>query len=265
MEYLLRAQKSIRRKLLRAPRLYLALDYDGTLTRIVNDPEHALLPKRTKELLQSIAAKNRCFLIIVSGRRVVDLIKLVDIDRAYYVGNHGLEIRGPGYRFVGHNGAKKLSHCLPELSRKLNQRLFATGAVLENKGLTLSVHYRNVRRSSIPVVLSTVRQILQDYDMFGAIFDKKVIDIRPNLAWNKGSALEVLRQHLGRYPMVYIGDDRTDEDAFVKLKDALTVLVSCRPRSSGASYYLKSTRDVAVFLRLFNSWIQETYGRFDRS
>jgi len=256
MEYLFRARESIRAKVLGAPRLYLALDYDGTLTRIVTDRRRALLPKRTRELLRTLASSTRCLLTIVSGRRLPDLMKLVDIDRAYYMGNHGLEIRGPGFRFV-HTGAKRLSHYLPELSRQLNERLCGTGAFVENKGLTLSVHYRNARQREVPKILSTIRLVLRDDEMFEANYDKKVVDVRPSLSWNKGSALEVLMQHLGRYPVIYIGDDRTDEDAFMKFRDAITVIVSPRPKASAAHYYLKSTGDVARFLKLSNSWLQE--------
>ncbi len=232
------------------------MDYDGTLTRIINDPGRALLQKRTRELLCTLASNARCLLTIVSGRRLSDLIELVDIDRAYYIGNHGFEIRGPGFRFV-HPGATRLSHHLSKLSREINERLFGTGAFVEDKGLTLSVHYRSARHRDVPKILSTVKLVVQDYEMFETIHDREVVDVRPSLSWNKGSALELLMQHLGRYPVIYIGDDRTDEDAFMKLGNALTILVSQRPRVSAAHYYLRSTRDVGRFLRLTDSWLQE--------
>ena len=183
-------------------------------------------------------------------------MKLVNLDRVYYVGNHGLEIRGPGFRFV-HTGAKRLSHYLPELLRQISERLCGTGAFVENKSLTLSVHYRNAQQRDVPKILSTIRLVLRDEERFEAIYDKKVVDVRPSLSWNKGSALEVLMQRLGRYPVICIGDDRTDEDAFMKLRNAITIIVSRRPKASAAHYYLKSIGDVARFLRLSNSWLQE--------
>jgi len=101
---------------------------------------------------------------------------------------------------------------------------------------------------------------LRDEKRFEVIYDKKVIDVRPNLSWNKGTALEVLMSRLGRYPVIYIGDDRTDEDAFMKLRNATTVVVSRRPQASAAHYYLKSIGDVTRFLQLFNSWLQQHCG-----
>ena len=256
MEYLFNAEKLIQVKLMRAPRLHVALDYDGTLTPIVTDPRRALLPQRTREMLQTLASNTHCLLTIVSGRCLSDLVKFVDVNRAYYVGNHGLEIRGPRFKFV-HAEAKEISHHLPELSRAFNKRLAGTGASVEDKGLTLSVHYRNARQRSISKILSTIRRVLRDYKRLEAVHGKKVVDVRPRVSWNKGMALEFLMQHLGRYPDVYVGDDRTDEYAFMRLKNAVTILVSPRPKVSAARYYLRSTGDVARFLRLINSWLQE--------
>lgn len=61
---------------------------------------------------------------------------------------------------------------------------------------------------------------------------------------------QVLMQHLGPYPIIFVGDDRTDEDAFMKLKNTFAIALSRKPGESAASYYLKSTSDVARFLRL---------------
>lgn len=258
MEYAFKVQNSIRAKVRRAQRQYLALDYDGTLTRIVSDPERAFLPKRTRELLRKLAANTRCVLVIASGRRLKDLIRLVDVDRAYYVGNYGLELKGPGVRFV-HSGAKKFSRHVRKLSRQLNQGLLGTGAFVENKHLTISVHYRKARQSIVPRILATIKLVLQDYDLFEVNYGKKVVDIKPKVSWNKENALEMLMKRLGRHPLLYIGDDRADEEAFVKLRSALTVRVTRRPKASIAQYYLKSPGEVATFLKLFNSWLQEPY------
>jgi len=259
MQYLLRAPESIRETITSSPRIYLALDYDGTLARLVPDRGRAFLPRATEELLRRLASNTRCVLTIVSGRRLSDITTLVGIEGAYYVGNHGLEIQGPRLRFV-HAGAKAFSRYLPDITRELNEQLRGTRASVENRGLTLGVHYRKVRHRDMPTFFSTVKHVLQDYEMFETIYDKNVVDVRPNLSWDKGSALEVLIQRLGQYPMVYIGDDRTDEDAFRKLRNAITILVSQKPKISAAHYYLRGTRDVVAFLRLLNSWLETQRG-----
>jgi trehalose-phosphatase len=146
---------------------------------------------------------------------------------------------------------------LPKLRLRLNQQLVGTGALVENKGLTISVHYRNAQPKLTSTILSKVRLVLEDYDMFEASYGKKVIDVRPRLTWNKGTAVQLLMQHEGLYPIIYVGDDYTDEDAFVELNDAIKILVSRHPETSNATYYLKSPLDVARFLRLINLWLQE--------
>lgn len=191
MEYLFRAEELIRVKVLRTPRVHVALDYDGTLTPIVRNPRNALLPQRTRELLQTLASNTHCLLTIVSGRSLSDLVKFVDINRAYYVGNHGLEIHGPGFKFV-HAKAREISRHLPELSREFSKRLVGTGAFVEDKGLTLSVHYRNASQRRVSKILSTIRQVLLDYRLLEAVHGKKVVDVRPRVSWNKGSALNYL-------------------------------------------------------------------------
>jgi trehalose-phosphatase len=84
----------------RAPHLLLGLDYDGTLTPIVEDPSRALLKAPTRHLLESMARRNDMDIAIISGRALGDLQKLVSVPNVIYAGNHGMEIRGPAFSFV---------------------------------------------------------------------------------------------------------------------------------------------------------------------
>jgi trehalose 6-phosphate phosphatase len=92
--------------------------------------------------------------------------------------------------------------------------------------------------------------------MFEAIQGKKIIDIRPRISWTKGHAVELITKHHQEYPIIYIGDDCTDEDAFRILRNAITILVSKRRIPSAAQYYLKNVGEVVSFLRDLNSWLQ---------
>jgi trehalose-phosphatase len=82
-----------------------------------------------------------------------------------------------------------------------------------------------------------------------------VLEIRPNIDWDKGKAVEWVLASIAsdipaRYLPVYIGDDRTDEDAFrILRRRGLTVLVSSEKMVSDAEYVLNNVKEVKIFLK----------------
>jgi trehalose 6-phosphate phosphatase len=224
------------------------VDYDGTITPIVRHPKLATLADETRELLRSLANQQLCVLAVISGRRLSDIKKHVGIANAYYVGNHGLEIRGPGIDFV-HPKAKALSTILPSIRRELrNTSGSIEGVFIENKGLSLSVHYRAAKAIYLPRLKQSVRRAVEGYNALKVSYGKKIIEIRPRLQWNKGTAGKWLIKSLGEGLPVYAGDDYTDEDAFYDLKRGVTILVSKTLRRSGAKYYVRNVGELTRFL-----------------
>lgn len=238
----------------RLERTLLLLDYDGTLTPIMERPELATLSPAMREVLKSVSTRHE--VAIVSGRSLPDIRKLVGIKGVYCVGNHGLEISGPGVKLVQPQ-ALRMRPAIAQLCGKLRKGLRGIeGAIVEDKGLTASVHYRLVQQGKLRRLKGAVGRITGPYLSSGAIKitrGKKVIDIRPNINWDKGKAalwiIGAIDQKRKLTP-VYIGDDRTDEDAFLALKDSgITVLVSGRRKRSRAKFYLRNTSEVKTFLR----------------
>jgi trehalose 6-phosphate phosphatase len=230
-------------------RTYVFLDYDGTLTPIVDEPEHAELPEKNRVLLRALASRHECVLAIVSGRSLTELKKLARLRGIYYVGNHGFEIEGPKINFV-HPQARALSHDLNQVSKKIQTRLEGVSYRLEDKGLTLSVHYRNTPPSDVNSLLRVVRDIAKGDGRLKLVRGKKVLELRPRVNWDKGAAVQLIMRKLGRGFPIYIGDDRTDEDAFMRIKSGVTILVSGRRKHSHAKYFLKNIHDVYDFLNL---------------
>ncbi|MFA5335491.1 MAG: trehalose-phosphatase [Candidatus Omnitrophota bacterium] len=238
--------------------VYLFLDYDGTLVPIADTPGKAVIPKRTRGLLRRLALDGGCRLAVISGRSLKDIRKMVGVSGIVYSGNHGLEVSGPGIKsrsFVP-AGFKKL---IKKIARDLRRGLAGvSGVVLEDKGYTLSVHYRMVRRKDVPRVRkafwdATARYIAGGMARAGA--GKMVLEIKPPVDWDKGKLvmwlLEKQRQSAGDIEHVlpvYIGDDTTDEDAFAALeKKGITVFVG-RPSRTKAAYFLKDHKEVIRFL-----------------
>jgi trehalose 6-phosphate phosphatase len=248
MKYLIHSLEKMKSKAARAKTVYVMVDYDGTITPIVKYPSLAKMPADTRELLRSLALIDGCVVAVVSGRSLRDLMSLVRIRQAYYIGNHGLQISGPGLNFT-HSTARRLSHGLPGLALELKEKLGGIrGLLIEEKGMTISVHYRNVSVSSVPRVLRIVSEAVRERKGFQLTRGKKVIEFRPRVDWNKGSATSWFMRRFGPGFPLYFGDDVTDEDAFATIRGGMTVLVSETKRSSRARYYVKSVHEVQYVL-----------------
>lgn len=249
MEHLLTSLPELRESL-RTPLLFL--DYDGTLTGIAERPELATLPEGMRKRLRSLGRV--CRVVVISGRALGDLRRLVGIRRLYYAGNHGLELSGPGLSFVLPQ-AESVRPLLGRVCRQLEERVRGIrGALVERKGLTASLHYRLVHPSLVGDLRGILEEVVGPHPEIKVTEGKKVFELRPNLPWDKGRAVLLLLELLNpehRLTPVYVGDDRTDEDAFSALnpRGALTVLVSETPCESRARFFLRDTGEVEVFLR----------------
>jgi trehalose-phosphatase len=174
----------------------------------------------------------------------------------YFAGNHGLEIEGPDVERV-HPGAAETRPVLARMAAELRRDLPALpGVIVEDKGLTLSVHYRMVQSEADGALIREhVRRHAAAQTGVTLTEGKKVVEIRPEVEWDKGRAFAFLRRTIesvhGRGPAVFIGDDRTDEDVFRVLGQTdCSVIVGDPPQhTSCAQTVLPSTTQVAEFLR----------------
>jgi trehalose-phosphatase len=266
MRYLFANLREVEEQVRQSNRIYLMLDYDGTITPIARYPRLARLPNSNRRILRLLAAQPRCFVAIISGRRLIDVKHLVGLPGIYYMGNHGLEISGPKVNFV-HSKAEALSPTLLRLTRALESRLKGfSGVLVENKGLSISVHYRMLQPTHVPALLQIVRKTAQSSRALKVGFGKKVVEIRPLVRWNKGTAAEWLISSLGEGLPVYAGDDQTDEDAFLSLKRGVTILVSDTWKRSSAKYYVRGATEVPLFLRvMLNTLSRQNAAKFQAS
>ncbi|MFH0913703.1 MAG: trehalose-phosphatase [Chloroflexota bacterium] len=269
LEHLPSVWSQIAARLQGAKHILLLLDYDGTLTPIVERPELAHLPEDARQVLLALARKPRFTVGVISGRSLADLKKMVGIPSILYAGNHGLEIEGPGLRFVNPL-AEGLKPVLKATYLVLNRTLSSIkGAFVEDKGLSLSVHYRQVEESQTKEVKNLLERLVSGVQALGKVrvtSGKKVYEVRPAIAWDKGKAIKLLMKRCGKggrksglLPL-YIGDDRTDEDGFRAIQaygNGISVLVGEPSRESEAGFYLKSPAEVAAFLGRLLEWAPE--------
>jgi trehalose-phosphatase len=241
--------------LLKGRAISLFLDYDGTLTPIVGRPEGARLSYQIKELLRALVRLYPT--VIISGRALDDLIERVSIKGLVYAGNHGMEIFSEGFTMVFDTGSgareelKRLNALLRGLPRSFR------GVIIEDKGATLSVHYRLLDAREVKPFARKFMEITGPSVEKGLVRvteGKKVFEVRPPVFWHKGKAVEWMLARRGfsaTWP-IYAGDDETDMDAFRVVKGAgSSVFVGSGER--GADFYLKAQDEVKNFL----NWLKD--------
>ncbi|PKI65751.1 hypothetical protein CRG98_013823 [Punica granatum] len=265
-------------------KIVLFLDYDGTLSPIVDNPDCAIMSKSMRAAVRKAA---NCFpTAIISGRSRDKVLEFVKLTELYYAGSHGMDIMGPVRKssyndHIEHRVKQILMLCvqrkevnifqpasefLPMINEVFNSLVESTkdiaGARVENNKFCVSVHYRNVDPANWPVVGGIVQDMLKDYPRLRLTHGRKVLEVRPVINWDKGKAVVFLLESLGLNERedvlpIYVGDDRTDEDAFKVLREGnrgYGILVSSVPKESSAHYSLRDPSEVMEFLKLLVRW-----------
>lgn len=257
----------------------LLLDFDGTLTPIVKSPQEAKLPLNIKKILKKLSDKKDVYIAIISGRKLDDIKKKIGLPNIIYGGNHGLEgeIFGEKYSFPIPN---KMFRTLKTIKGQMEQIAAEfKGVLIEDKGLTLSFHYRLTEEKLIAKIKSLIDKTLQPYitnKSISVMAGKKVIDVIPSLNWNKGDFAELVIKKIAgkiktRPEVIIIGDDTTDEDVFQKFKEETCIRVGMGSNSI-AKYRLKNTGNVFKLLKYLdlitqidNNWrglVRDASGRW---
>lgn len=256
MPHLLNVWPSISRRLRDAGNVLLLLDYDGTLTRIVDTPDLAILPADTRETLLSLSRREKYIIGIISARSLEDVSDKVGVDGFIYAGNHGLEIRGPALNFV-HPEAKQLTETIDQVYQSLQKGLNGVpGIFIEHKGLSLTVHYRLTPEDLVAEVKNTVEDTTHPFLESGALLispGKMALEVRPRISWDKGKAVSKLQEAFPQVTMTfYFGDDIADEAGFSAVQESggLGVFVGPALEPTVAIYRLDSPREVTETLNL---------------
>lgn len=233
------------------------LDYDGTLTPIVERPELAVLSDTMRATVRRLS--ELCTVAVISGRDLRDVQKLVGVEELFYAGSHGFDIAGPAGKRVENQQDLDFLPVLDAAEQTLRERLNSIqGSLVERKKFSIAVHYRLVAEDHIAAVEAVVDEIVGKQPKIKKTYGKKVFDLQPNIDWHKGKAVHWLLKalELDRDDVlpVFIGDDVTDEDAFKALREGkrgIGIVVMDSPRPSAAHYYLSTPDEVGRFFDAF--------------
>jgi trehalose 6-phosphate phosphatase len=269
-------------------RLALFLDYDGTLSPIAARPELAVFPAAARAAVQRLALRGP--VAVLSGRGRADVAAMVDLPELWYGGSHGFDIAGPppaaGEPPLRHEVGEGVPARMDRLAGRLREDLAGIpGVLVESKRFSVAIHYRLAAEKDLPRIEAAVDRatavptaanpapakeaaaassatakaaaaaigaaILPGLRKTGG---KKVFEIRPDVEWDKGRALLWLLNRLGLdapdVVPLYLGDDLTDEDAFIATaaRHGIPILVADPPRSTAAAYRLRNPTEVLDFL-----------------
>ncbi len=234
--------------------MLVALDFDGTLSPIVARPEDAALLPAAAAALRRLAARSDTVVAIVSGRGLDDVRERVGLAGIYYAGNHGFEIEGPAVDRV-HPAAAEARPALEAAAAALARSLAdEPGTEVEDKGWTLSIHYRRAQREGAEARVRAAVSGAAARTGLRVTEGKKVFEVRPDVDWDKGAATRFLLDTVapdGALPAIFVGDDRTDEDAFVVVRDLGGGIVVAHepPPETAASSWLAGPPEVAELIR----------------
>jgi trehalose 6-phosphate phosphatase len=206
----------------------ILLDVDGTLAPIVARPELASVPEPTRDELRRLVGRYG-IVACISGRSGADAARVVGVDGPVYVGVHGLELAPEAERWRG----------------PLHEFGASVDWPAEDKGLSVVFHYRGVEDEE--AALAKLRGVAARATELGleAQFGRKVLEIRPPVAADKGTAVRALLEQRGLRRALYAGDDTTDLDAFRGL-DGLDLAVRIAVASAEGPPALRAAADIVV-------------------
>ncbi|DAZ98362.1 TPA: hypothetical protein N0F65_000681 [Lagenidium giganteum] len=219
------------------------LDYDGTLSPIVDIPDRAFMTEEMRGALSKVSS--RFITAIVTGRSTEKVYNFVQLDNLVYAGSHGFDIKGPKTLpincQVGDHFRPLLEQCIADISAQIAN---IPGAEIEDNRLAVSVHYRHVPVELQPIVEAIVDNYVALHPTLAKKHGKKVFELRPQVDWDKGRAVMFILAELGldadNVVPFYVGDDVSDEDAFHAL--------NARDRGKGISIIVRDPEATKVDL-----------------
>ena len=263
MRYLLDHLDAVQELLTLRP-LGLITDIDGTISDIAATPEAAVVSPICREKLADLTQRLE-LVAAISGRPAATARDMVGVDGMVYVGNHGLELRHDGsVEYIA--GAKRYQAKVKEALERMRALLPLECIILEDKGVSLSIHYR-----LCPNVQEVRQLILNEVATAGVLTDfrvwegKKVVELRPAIDIDKGVAVRGLVERYKLRSGLYLGDDVTDTNAFEAMHEAglrgaaIAVLGEESPDElrQTADLTLNGVSDVERFL----AWLAEASAR----
>lgn len=243
MPDLLQSWEEIVPRLRQAEAIALFLDFDGTLVPLRARPEDVYLSASTRRALLRLTHCNKVRTWVISGRRLADVRGKMGVPGVRYLGLHGWE--GNGSNKLSSAAQSYLRQAIWLVARHVNG---AVGLRLEDKSAAFALHFRGAPSESVTEARAAMRRVLDTFNgCFRVIEGDEVLEVLPRELAGKGLYARQAWLSLRNAVPIYLGNDESDESAFVALSGGVTVRVG-RRTSSRARFHLNSPAAVRLFL-----------------
>ncbi len=266
--------------------IVFCIDFDGTLVKICKSPYDVVVTPKLHDFLNEISGIKNVFLCVVTGRELTDIENRINIKRnIIYSGNHGFEIKSYYEDFKLNFLVENVDNYIPLLTEALSQvkKIDINNLIIENKKFSISLHYRLLNNNEAKFLKQNVKNIINKNPEFKKYLHiakgKKILEIRPKINWNKGSACDYIIKEMAKTRLtsnnngtaldtvsikrfnilrVNIGDDITDETMFSQNYSSTTEktilnvnLINCviGKKQSLADFYLANYNYTSIFIR----------------
>ncbi|MFZ2097651.1 MAG: trehalose-phosphatase [Anaerolineales bacterium] len=248
----------------KADRLWLLVDYDGTLKEFTRTPDILKPDPKLIDLIQRLVQKSNIRLAIITGRRLKDIQTLLPIEGIFFAATYGVEVQTPQGDQIQRVDFASVRPFFDHLKPQWQEIMYGhKGFYLEDKGWALAVHARFASKKETNGVFSAIKQTLNDElttNDYQLSEDKKFLEISPAKA-NKAKTVSFL---LSRFPfpgasLLYMGDDVNDAEAFKIIQTSGGVALAVaqyfgRVRASGGDFVLKSPKIARMWLENLVEW-----------
>jgi len=251
------ALATIQQRLRNGGRIWLFLDYDGTLVPIARTPDEAQPDSALLELLKSLARVPAIRTVVLSGRPLASLQAMLPVSGLILAGTYGIEIQIPGHAVMTRIEPESVRPTIEQVKSAWGELIaMRSGFFLEDKGLAVALHARFAESADADFVLpraqAEARHVIAP-DRFRLLGGERFLEVAPVLA-NKGQTVNWLLDHIAFADAlpVYLGDDDKDEEAFavIRQRGGISIAVGQRQQSTQAIERLPSPHTVREWLQL---------------
>lgn len=232
----------------------LLLDYDGTLAPLTE--ELSVMPKDTEINLKKLAANEKIFMCIFSGRELAEIKNHLKYPNVTYAGNHGLEVEYPSGKKFKIEMPEELLQKHNKLVEELKEKVVCSGAWVEDKKISVTYRYKGVNDKLKGKLVETAKGLIQSHG-FQLIETPYALEGKPRVNWDKGEGAKMILEKFfdadwaKNLKIIYCGDDTTDEDAMKMLHGiGKSFRVSELPTlKTYADYQIKTVEEVGWLLK----------------